>query len=71
MTDARTLATSTETAPQRWQALPCGTVYDPRLGYAKGNIPPGTHFEAIPDGWSCPGCGACKDDFVPLTAGET
>jgi rubredoxin len=46
-------------------------VYDPRLGYPKADIPAGTRFETIPDSWTCPGCGASKADFVPLTADLT
>lgn len=71
MTDARILGTSAEATVQRWQALPCGMVYDPRLGYPKADIPAGTRFETIPDSWTCPGCGASKADFVPLTADLT
>ncbi len=41
----------------------CGYVYDPEKGDPDGGIPPGTPFEAIPDDWTCPVCGASKEDF--------
>jgi rubredoxin len=39
----------------------CGYIYDP----AKGDIgyPPGTAFQALPEKWVCPNCGAEKDQF--------
>jgi flavin reductase (DIM6/NTAB) family NADH-FMN oxidoreductase RutF/rubredoxin len=44
----------------------CGFIYDPAVGDPDGGIPPGTPFEAIPDDWVCPVCGASKEDFEPL-----
>lgn len=41
----------------------CGWIYDPALGDAEGGITPGTAFEAIPDDWVCPVCGADKSSF--------
>lgn len=43
----------------------CGYVYDPELGDEEQGIPPGTPFEELPDDWSCPVCGAGKEDFEP------
>lgn len=43
----------------------CGYVYDPAEGDADGDVRAGTKFEEIPDDWSCPVCGASKDDFSP------
>jgi rubredoxin len=43
----------------------CGYVYDPEKGDSEGNIPPGTAFEDLPDDWTCPVCGAAKDQFEP------
>jgi rubredoxin len=40
-------------------------VYDPAEGDGDGGIAPGTDFSAIPANWSCPVCGARKDDFSP------
>lgn len=44
----------------------CGYLYDPARGDRKGKIPPGTAFEALPEAWKCPCCGAGKSRFVPL-----
>ncbi|MEW6033864.1 MAG: flavin reductase [Chloroflexota bacterium] len=41
----------------------CGYIYDPELGDPEGNVPPGTPFEKLPDGWTCPVCGAGKEEF--------
>ena len=43
----------------------CGYVYDPAEGDKEGNIPPGTSFDKLPADWTCPVCGASKDDFAP------
>jgi flavin reductase (DIM6/NTAB) family NADH-FMN oxidoreductase RutF/rubredoxin len=43
----------------------CGYIYDPQEGDSEGNIPPGTPFEDLPDDWTCPVCGAAKDEFSP------
>jgi rubredoxin len=44
----------------------CGYVYDPEKGDSDGGIKNGTPFEAIPDGWVCPVCGAGKDMFAKM-----
>jgi len=54
----------------------CGYVYDPALGDPERDIPAGTAFEALSDDWTCPLCGAAKDDFFaeesePETAEKT
>ena len=41
----------------------CGYVYDPAVGDEERGIPPGTPFEKLPDDWTCPICGASKEDF--------
>jgi rubredoxin len=41
----------------------CGYVYDPAVGDPENGIQPGTSFEDLPDDWTCPVCGATKDDF--------
>jgi rubredoxin len=41
----------------------CGYVYDPAVGDPDNGIPAGTRFEDLPDEWTCPVCGASKDDF--------
>ena len=41
----------------------CGYVYDPEQGDPDNGIEPGTAFDAIPEDWECPECGAGKEDF--------
>ncbi len=43
----------------------CGYVYDPEQGDPDRDVAPGTAFEALPDDWVCPDCGAEKDSFSP------
>lgn len=44
----------------------CDWVYDPESGDPDNDIAPGTAFEDLPDDWSCPLCGAGKDEFSPI-----
>ena len=41
----------------------CGYIYDPAKGDPEGGIRPGVRFEDLPDGWTCPVCGADKSKF--------
>lgn len=50
----------------RYECGTCGYTYDPALGDPDQGIPPGTPWEALPEGWTCPICGAEKDRFEPL-----
>lgn len=43
----------------------CGYVYSPEKGDPFNNIPAGTAFDALPDDWTCPMCGAAKKQFAP------
>jgi rubredoxin len=47
----------------KWECSVCGYIYDPEKGDSINGIPPGTPFEALPDDWVCPACGAEKDAF--------
>lgn len=63
--NSSTVDSRTETPQaQRWICQPCGMIYDPVEGDIDGGIPPGTPFEAVPDTWFCPVCGARKREFV-------
>ncbi len=54
----------TESAPLRkWMCVVCGFIYDEAEGLPEEDIPPGTRWDDIPDTWTCPDCGATKDDF--------
>jgi rubredoxin len=48
----------------------CGYVYDPEQGDPTKGAPPGTPFDALPDDWLCPLCGAVKEDFARLAEEE-
>ena len=41
----------------------CGYVYDPAVGDPDSGVAPGTDFENLQDDWTCPLCGASKEDF--------
>jgi flavin reductase (DIM6/NTAB) family NADH-FMN oxidoreductase RutF/rubredoxin len=43
---------------RRYRCTVCGYIYDPSKE--------GKRFEDLPDDWSCPVCGAGKDDFEPV-----
>ena len=45
-------------------------IYDPTEGDPDSGIAAGTPFEAIPDDWQCPICGARKASFVPYREAE-
>ena len=45
---------------------PCGWIYDPAVGDPENGIEAGTAFENLPEDWSCPLCGAGKDEFEKM-----
>ena len=47
----------------KYTCTPCGWEYDPAIGDPENGIAPGTPFEELPDDWTCPVCGVCKDLF--------
>lgn len=49
----------------RYRCVICDYIYDPAIGDPANNVPPGTAFEDLPDGWVCPLCGADKGNFEP------
>ena len=48
---------------KKYECLICGYVYDPEEGDPNNGVEAGTSFEALPDDWVCPDCGAGKDEF--------
>ena len=52
-----------ETIMDRYVCQICGYIYDPADGDPDNGIEPGTSFEDLPDDWTCPVCGASKDEF--------
>lgn len=51
---------------KRYECSVCGYIYDPADGDPDSGIAPGTAFEDLPKEWTCPICGATKDQFTPL-----
>ena len=51
---------------KKYQCTLCGYIYDPEIGDPDSGIAPNTPFEELPDGWTCPQCGASKSDFEEL-----
>ncbi len=51
---------------KKYQCTVCGYVYDPANGDPDHGVSPGTAFEALPDDWTCPDCGADKSLFEPI-----
>ncbi len=47
----------------KYECTVCGYTYDPADGDEASDIEPGTAFQALPDDWVCPICGAAKDEF--------
>lgn len=48
------------------RCVPCGYIYDPKIGDIDSWIQPWTLFENIPENWRCPVCLVTKDDFVQM-----
>lgn len=48
---------------EKYECTICGYIYDPEKGDPEHGINPGTPFDALPDEWVCPLCGAAKDMF--------
>ncbi len=55
-----------KSAAAKYRCSVCNYIYDPEAGDPDGGIAPGTAFEAIPDNWVCPVCGADKSQFVKV-----
>jgi len=48
---------------QKWRCVVCDYIYDPELGDPTQDVPPGTAFKDLPEGWTCPDCGVGVEDF--------
>ncbi len=53
----------TMSANKTWMCLICGWIYDEAAGAPDHGIAPGTPWEDVPMNWTCPECGARKEDF--------
>ena len=51
-----------------WMCLICGWIYDEAAGDPEHGLAPGTAWADVPMNWTCPECGARKEDFemVPV-----
>ena len=65
-----TAAMQADPATAAYQCSNCGCIYLPERGDSDGGIAPGTAFDALPDDWQCPMCGARKRDFHKMKPGE-
>lgn len=54
----------------KWRCGSCDYVYDEAHGDPEEGIPPGTEWDALPEDWVCPECGADKEDFIPAEHGS-
>ena len=52
---------------KKYRCLVCGYVYDPTEGDDTQDIPAETPFEDLPEDWTCPSCGATKDQFEEVS----
>ena len=57
------MSTEDQVQFKTWMCLICGWVYDEAAGLPEEGIAPGTRWEDVPMNWTCPECGARKDDF--------
>jgi rubredoxin---NAD+ reductase len=48
---------------KKLECMMCGWQYDEEKGDPDEGLEPGTLWADIPDDWTCPDCGASKDDF--------
>ncbi len=50
-----------------WMCLICGWVYDEATGDPEHNLAAGTRWPDVDMNWTCPECGARKEDFEMVT----
>ena len=48
---------------EKWRCKVCDWIYDPATGDPDNEVAAGTAWEAVPEDWVCPICGAGKDEF--------
>jgi rubredoxin len=57
------LKTDTALTMKTWMCLICGWIYDEEAGAPDEGIAAGTLWADVPMNWTCPECGARKEDF--------
>ena len=55
--------TASQEPYRTWMCLTCGFVYDEAAGMPDEGLPAGTRWQDVPINWTCPECGARKEDF--------
>ena len=53
----------TEQEYKTWMCLICGWIYDEASGDPEHGLAAGTAWADVPMNWTCPECGARKEDF--------
>jgi rubredoxin len=48
---------------RKYKCIICGFIYNPEEGDPVGGIEPGIDFKDLPTDYTCPVCGAGKDEF--------
>jgi len=51
------------TQSKTWMCLICGWIYDEAAGAPEHGLAAGTTWDKVPMNWTCPECGARKEDF--------
>ena len=54
---------ATDPPHAKWMCLICGFIYDEAVGLPDEGLPAGTRWDQVPPHWTCPECGARKEDF--------
>ena len=57
------MTTTGDNVYRTYMCLICGFIYDEAAGLPDEGIAPGTRWEDVPMIWTCPECGARKEDF--------
>jgi len=57
------MTTTDVTVFKTYMCLICGYIYDEAAGVPDEGLAPGTRWEDVPMNWTCPECGARKEDF--------
>ncbi len=63
VTQSKTQVTKNEMTLKTWMCLICGWIYNETVGDPDHGIEPGTPWESVSMNWTCPECGARKEDF--------
>jgi rubredoxin len=62
-TESKPETTGKDSTMKKYVCLVCGYEYDPEEGDPANDVAPGTAWEDVPEDWTCPICGAGKEEF--------